>query len=69
MVGKRSMTTAVSDTLKASRDLTAAAVDARQAEAIVTTMAGTFDDVAATKANLAEVKGFQYLQVRIRSRR
>jgi uncharacterized protein involved in exopolysaccharide biosynthesis len=50
------MTTAVFDTLKASRDLKAAGVDARQAEAIVTTMAGAFDDAVATKANLAEVK-------------
>jgi uncharacterized protein involved in exopolysaccharide biosynthesis len=50
------MTTAIFDTLKASRDLKAAGVDARQAEAIVTTMAGAFDDAAATKANLAEVK-------------
>ena len=50
------MTTAIFDTLKASRDLKAAGVDARQAEAIVTTMAEAFDDAAATKANLAEVK-------------
>ena len=50
------MTTAIFDTLKASRDLKAAGVDARQAEAIVTTMAGAFDDAVATKANLAEVK-------------
>ena len=50
------MPTAIFDTLKASRDLEAAGIDARQAEAIVTTMAGAFDDAAATKANLAEVK-------------
>jgi uncharacterized protein involved in exopolysaccharide biosynthesis len=50
------MTTAVFDTLKASRDLKAAGVDARQAEAIVTTMAEAFDDAVATKANLTEVK-------------
>ena len=50
------MTTAIFDTLKASRDLKAAGVDARQAEAIVTTMAEAFDDAVATKANLAEVK-------------
>ena len=50
------MTTAVFDTLKASRNLKAAGVDASQAEAIVTTMAEAFDDAVATKANLAEVK-------------
>ena len=50
------MTTAIFDTLKASRDLKAAGVDARQAEAIVTTMSEAFDDAVATKANLAEVK-------------
>ena len=50
------MTTAIFDTLKASRDLKAAGVDARQAEAIVTTMAEAFDGAVATKANLAEVK-------------
>ena len=50
------MTTAIFDTLKASRDLKAAGVDARQAEAIVTTMAEAFDDAVATKANLAAVK-------------
>ena len=50
------MTTAIFDTLKASRNLKAAGVDARQAEAIVTTMAEAFDDAVATNANLAEVK-------------
>lgn len=50
------MTTAIFDTLKASRDLKAAGVDARHAEAIVTTMAEAFDDAVATKASLAEVK-------------
>ncbi len=51
------MTTAVFDTLKASRNLKAAGVDERQAEAIVTTMAEAFDDTVATKADIAEVRG------------
>ena len=55
------MTTAVFDTLKASRDLKAAGFDDTQAEAIVTTMAKAFDDTVATKANLhavqSELKG------------
>ena len=50
------MTTAVFDTLKASQNLKAAGVDERQAEAIVTTMAGAFDDTVATKADIAEVR-------------
>jgi len=50
------MTTAVFDTLKASRNLKAAGVDGRQAEAIVTTMAEAFDDAVATKSDLAAVK-------------
>lgn len=50
------MTTAVFDTLKASRNLKAAGVDERQAEAIVTTMAEAFDDTVATKADIAEVR-------------
>ena len=50
------MTAAIFDTLKAGRDLKAAGVDARQAEAIVTTMAGAFDAAVATKANLADAK-------------
>ena len=53
---KHPRTTAIFDTLKAGPDLKPAGVDARQAEAIVITMAGAFDDAAATKANLAEVK-------------
>ena len=50
------MTTAVFDTLKASDTLKAAGVEAMQAEAIVHTMAGAFEDTVATKADLIEVK-------------
>ena len=50
------MTTAVFDTLKASRNLKAAGVAEAQAEAIVTTMAEAFDDAVATKADISEVK-------------
>ena len=50
------MVTAVFDTLKASRTLKAAGVADAQAEAIVTTMAGAFDDAVATKADIAGVK-------------
>ena len=50
------MVTAVFDTLKASRTLKAAGVADAQAEAIVTTMAGAFDDAVATKADITEVK-------------
>ena len=50
------MTTAVFDTLKASRDLKAAGFDDTQAEAIVTTMAKAFDDTVATKADLHAVQ-------------
>ena len=50
------MTTAVFDTLKASRNLKAAGVADGQAEAIVTTMAEAFDDAVATKADISEVK-------------
>ena len=50
------MTTAVFDTLKASRTLKAAGVADVQAEAIVTTMVEAFDDAVATKADIAEVK-------------
>ena len=50
------MTTAVFDTLKASRTLKAAGVAEAQAEAIVTTMAEAFDDAVATKADIAEVR-------------
>ena len=50
------MTTAVFDTLKASDNLKAAGIEAKQAEAIVHTMAGAFEDAVATKADLVEVK-------------
>ena len=50
------MTTAIFDTLKASDTLKAAGIEAKQAEAIVHTMAGAFEDTVATKADLAEVK-------------
>ena len=54
------MTTAVFDTLKASRKLKAAGIEEAQAEAIVQSMAEAFDDSGATKADLkaaiAEVK-------------
>ena len=46
------MTTAVFDTLKASDNLKAAGIEAKQAEAIVYTMAGAFEDTVATKADL-----------------
>ena len=48
------MTTAVFDTLKASRNLKAAG--GADAQAIVTTMAEAFDDAVATKADISEVK-------------
>ncbi len=50
------MTTAAFDTLKASDTLKAAGIEAKQAEAIVHTMAGAFEDTVATKADLIEVK-------------
>ena len=50
------MATAVFDTLKASRTLKAAGIADAQAEAIVTTMAGAFDDAVATKADIAGVR-------------
>ena len=50
------MTTAVFDTLKASDTLKTAGIEAKQAEAIVHTMAGAFEDTVATKADLIEVK-------------
>ena len=46
------MTTAVFDTLKASRKLKAAGIDEAHAEAIVQSMAEAFDDAVATKADL-----------------
>ena len=50
------MTTAVFDTLKASRNLKAAGVAESQAEAIVTTMADAFDDTVATKADMDKLE-------------
>ena len=50
------MTTAVFDTLKASDNLKAAGIEAKQAEAIVHTMAGAFEDTVATKSDIAAVK-------------
>ena len=50
------MTTAVFDTLKASRTLKAAGINEAQADAIVTTMAEAFDDTVATKSDLAILK-------------
>lgn len=46
------MATAVFDTLKASDNLKAAGIEAKQAEAIVHTMAGAFEDTVATRADL-----------------
>lgn len=50
------MTTAVFDTLKASRDLKAAGIDEAHAEAIVTAMAGAFEDTVATKSDLDKLE-------------
>jgi len=50
------MTTAVFDTLKASDTLKAAGIGAKQAEAIVHTMAGAFEDTVATKSDVAAVR-------------
>ena len=50
------MTTAVFDTLKASDSLKAAGIEAKQAEAIVHTMAGAFEDTVATKADIVSVR-------------
>ena len=54
------MTTALFDTLKASRKLKAAGIDEAHAEAIVQSVAEAFDDSVATKSDLkaaiAEVK-------------
>ena len=52
------MTTAVFDTLKAVEGLEAAGMESRQAKAVVTTMAGAFEDTVATKADLkTEISG------------
>ena len=50
------MTTAVFDTLKASDALKAAGIEAKQAEAIVHTMAGAFEDTVATKADMDKLE-------------
>ena len=50
------MTTAIFDTLKASRKLKAVGIDEAHAEAIVQSMAEAFEDSVATKADLASVK-------------
>ena len=50
------MTTAVFDTLKASRDLKAAGIDEAHAEAIVTAMAGGFEETVATKSDLDKLE-------------
>ena len=50
------MPTAVFDTLKASDNLKAAGIEAKQAEAIVHTMAGAFEDTVATKADLDKLE-------------
>ncbi|MCY3758016.1 MAG: DUF1640 domain-containing protein [Acidobacteria bacterium] len=50
------MTTAVFDTLKASAELKAAGIEAKQAEAIVRTMAGAFEDTVATKSDLDKLE-------------
>ena len=50
------MTTAVFDTLKASRNLKAAGIDEAHAEAIVQSMAEAFEDTVATKADIASVR-------------
>ena len=50
------MTTAVFDTLKASDTLKAAGIEAKQAEAIVHTMAGAFEDTVATRSDVAAVR-------------
>ena len=50
------MTTAVFDTLKASRDLKAAGIDEAHAEAIVATVAGAFEDTVATQSDIVAVR-------------
>ena len=51
------MTPAVFDTLKASDTLKAAGIEAKQAEAIVHTLADAFTDTVATKTDIAELRG------------
>ena len=50
------MTTAVFDTLKASRKLKAVGIDEAHAEAIVQSMAEAFEDTVATKADIVSVR-------------
>ena len=50
------MTTAVFDTLKASDTLKAAGIEAKQAAAIVHTMAAAFEDTVATKTDLDKLE-------------
>lgn len=50
------MTTAVFDTLKASRKLKAAGIDEAHAEAIVQSVAEAFEDTVSTKSDIAAVK-------------
>ena len=49
------MTTAVFDTLKAVEGLEAAGMESRQAKAVVTTMAGAFEDTVATKTDIIAI--------------
>lgn len=50
------MTTAVFDTLKASRNLKAAGVAEAQADAIVATVAEAFEDTVATKTDVVAIR-------------
>lgn len=50
------MTTAVFDTLKASRKLKAVGIEEAHAEAIVQSMAEAFEDTVATKSDLAKLE-------------
>ena len=50
------MSTIAFDTLKAAEGLEAAGMDARQAKAVVGTVAEAFSDTVATKADIAEVR-------------
>ena len=50
------MTTAVFDTLKASRKLKAAGIDEAHAEASVQSVAEAFEDTVSTKSDIAAVK-------------
>ena len=50
------MTTVVFDTLKAVEGLEAAGMESRQAKAVVTTMAGAFEDTVATKSDVVAVR-------------